>query len=53
MTVPSHTNILDDVTTVLERDLGVQSSTAIDEQTRFFADLGLRSTTAVFFLSTI
>jgi acyl carrier protein len=44
---PSRTEILDVVSTVLERDLGVQSSSAIDEYTRFFADLGLASIDAV------
>jgi acyl carrier protein len=44
---PSRTEILDVVSTVLERDLGVQSSSAIDEHTRFFADLGLASIDAV------
>ena len=44
---PSPTEILDDVDTLLERDLGVQSSTPIDEDTRFFADLGLASIDAV------
>jgi acyl carrier protein len=44
---PSRTEILDVVATVLERDLGVQSSSAIDEHTRFFADLGLASIDAV------
>jgi acyl carrier protein len=45
--VPSRTEILDVVSTVLERDLGVQASGAIDEHTRFFADLGLASIDAV------
>jgi acyl carrier protein len=44
---PSRTEILDVVSTVLERDLGVQSSSAIDEHTCFFADLGLASIDAV------
>jgi acyl carrier protein len=47
ISVPSRTNILDDVIAVLEKDLGVQSSTAINEDTRFFADLGLASIDAV------
>ena len=47
ISVPSRTEILDDVIAVLERDLGVQSSTAINEDTRFFADLGLASIDAV------
>jgi acyl carrier protein len=45
--LPSRTEILDVISTVLARDLGVQSSSAIDEHTRFFADLGLASIDAV------
>jgi len=47
ISVPSRSVILDDVIAVLERDLGVQSSTAITEETCFFADLGLASIDAV------
>ncbi len=47
ITARSRTEILDDVTAVLEQQLGVQSSAAIDENTRFFADLGLASIDAV------
>lgn len=47
ISVPSRTEILDDIIAVLEKDLGVQSSTAINEETRFFADLGLASIDAV------
>jgi acyl carrier protein len=43
----SRTTILEDVVSVLENDLGVQSSSAIGEHTRFFADLGLASIDAV------
>jgi acyl carrier protein len=45
--VPSRTEILDVISTVLAADLGVHSSSAIDEDTRFFADLGLASIDAV------
>jgi acyl carrier protein len=45
--LPSRTEILDVISTVLARDLGVQSSSPIDEHTRFFADLGLASIDAV------
>jgi acyl carrier protein len=45
--VPTRTEILDNVSAVLERDLGVQSSSPITLQTRFFADLGLASIDAV------
>jgi acyl carrier protein len=47
ISVPSRTEILDDIVAVLERDLGVQSSSPITEDTRFFADLGLASIDAV------
>ena len=47
ITVPSRTEILDDVIAVLDRDLGVQPSSPITEDTRFFADLGLASIDAV------
>ena len=47
ISVPSRKAILDDVITVLERELGVQSSSPITEDTRFFADLGLASIDAV------
>ncbi|HEX3450976.1 MAG TPA: acyl carrier protein [Isosphaeraceae bacterium] len=45
--MPSRTEILDVISTVLARDLGLQASSAIDEHTRFFADLGLASIDAV------
>jgi acyl carrier protein len=45
--VASRAAILDVISTVLATDLGVQSSTAIDLHTRFFADLGLASIDAV------
>jgi len=47
ISVPSRTAILDDLVKILEKDLGVQSSGAINEDTRFFADLGLASIDAV------
>ncbi len=47
ISVPSRTEILDDIITVLEKELGVQSSSPITEDTRFFADLGLASIDAV------
>jgi acyl carrier protein len=47
ISVPSRTEILDDLIAVLGRDLGVQSSSPITEDTRFFADLGLASIDAV------
>jgi acyl carrier protein len=47
ISVPSRTVILGDLVTILERDLGVQTSSAIGNETRFFADLGLASIDAV------
>lgn len=47
ISVPSRTEILDDVILVLEKELGVHSSSPITEDTRFFADLGLASIDAV------
>ncbi len=47
MTAPSRTDILSDIATILANSLGVPPSTAIDEDTRFFADLGLASIDAV------
>jgi acyl carrier protein len=45
--VPTKTEILDDIATILSDQLGVQSSGSIDVETRFFADLGLASIDAV------
>jgi acyl carrier protein len=39
--------ILGDITSILSTQLGIQSSSAIDLETRFFADLGLASIDAV------
>ncbi len=47
MTVLSRAEILRDTVAILEEQLGVQSSMSIDEETRFFADLGLASIDAV------
>jgi acyl carrier protein len=47
ISVPGATAILGDIIVILERDLGVQSSIVIGEDTRFFADLGLASIDAV------
>jgi acyl carrier protein len=47
MTVPSRADILREVISILESHLGVQSPGAIDEDTRFFAELGLASIDAV------
>jgi acyl carrier protein len=48
-TAPSRAEILGDIRTLLESHLGVHSPGAIDEDTRFFADLGLASIDAVVF----
>jgi acyl carrier protein len=45
--MPPRSDILDDLARILERDLGVQYSSAISEETLFFADLGLASIDAV------
>ncbi len=47
MSVLSRAEILRDTVAILEEQLGVQSSISIDEDTRFFADLGLASIDAV------
>ena len=47
ISVPSRTEILDDVDRDSRPRSGVQSSSAINEDTRFFADLGLASIDAV------
>jgi acyl carrier protein len=47
MAVLSRAEILRDVVAILEKELGVQSSSSIGEETRFFADLGLASIDAV------
>ncbi len=45
--VPSRTEILDDITAILSEQTGVTFSSALDDDTRFFADLGLASIDAV------
>jgi acyl carrier protein len=45
--MPSRSDILQEIAEILERDLGVQYAHAINEETRFFADLGLASIDAV------
>ena len=47
MAVTARTEILRDVSAILADSLGVAPSTPIDEETRFFADLGLASIDAV------
>ena len=47
MTLHSRAAILNDVAAMLSEQLGVSSSTQIDEETRFFSDLGLASIDAV------
>ncbi len=47
MAVSDRAAILRDVTTVLVEDMGIAPSTPIDEETRFFADLGLAALDAV------
>jgi acyl carrier protein len=45
--MPSRVEILQDVVAILSQQLGVDSSGAIGDETRFFADLGLASIDAV------
>jgi len=47
MTALSRAEILRDAVAILEKQLGVASSMSINEDTRFFADLGLASIDAV------
>ena len=47
ISVPPQAEILDDIATILSTQLGVRSSSSIDMETRFFADLGLASIDAV------
>ena len=52
--VPSRTEILDDITAILsEQTGGVTSRAALNEETRFFADLGLASIDAVVLTETL
>ncbi len=45
--VPSRTEILDDITTILSEQTGASLAGSLTEETRFFADLGLASIDAV------
>jgi acyl carrier protein len=45
--VPSRTKILGDITAILSQQTGVTFSSTLNEETRFFADLGLASIDAV------
>jgi acyl carrier protein len=47
MTAPTRAEILRDLIAILESSLGVQSAGSVNEQTLFFADLGLASIDAV------
>jgi acyl carrier protein len=47
ISVPPKVEILVDIAAILSNQLGVQSSSSIDMDTRFFADLGLASIDAV------
>lgn len=47
MTLPNRAEILADVSGLLAEHMGVDPSTTIDEDTRFFADLGLASIDAI------
>jgi acyl carrier protein len=47
ISVPSRTEILDDIISILSEQTGVSFSGGVNEETRFFADLGLASIDAV------
>jgi acyl carrier protein len=47
ISVPSRTELLDDIIAILSEQTGVTLAGVINEQTRFFADLGLASIDAV------
>ena len=51
--VPSRTEILDDITAILSEQTGVTFASAVNEDTRFFADLGLASIDAVVLTETL
>ena len=51
--VPSRTEILDDIIAILSEQTGVSFAGAINEETRFFADLGLASIDAVVLTETL
>jgi acyl carrier protein len=53
ISVPSRTEILDDLVAIISDQLGVRFSSAIDENTRLFADLGLASIDAVVLSETL
>jgi acyl carrier protein len=51
--VPSRLEILGDITAILSEQTGGSLSTALNEETRFFADLGLASIDAVVLTETL
>jgi len=53
ISVPSRTEILDDIIAILSDQIGVRFSSSIDEKTRLFADLGLASIDAVVLSETL
>jgi acyl carrier protein len=53
ISVPSRTEILDDIVTILSEQVGMQFSSSITEETRLFADLGLASIDAVVLSETL
>jgi acyl carrier protein len=53
ISVPSRTEILDDIVTILSEQVGLQFSSSISEETRLFADLGLASIDAVVLSETL
>ena len=53
ISVRSRTEILDDIIAILSQQTGVSFSGSINEETRFFADLGLASIDAVVLTETL
>jgi acyl carrier protein len=47
ISVPSRTEILDDIIAILSEQTGASLAGTVNEETRFFADLGLASIDAV------
>jgi acyl carrier protein len=47
ISVPSRTEILDDIVAILSEQTGISLAGTINEETRFFAELGLASIDAV------
>jgi acyl carrier protein len=53
ISVPSRSEILDDIIAILTEQVGIQSASSITEETCLFADLGLASIDAVVLSETL